>query len=335
MFRNEVDHLCPSSPTRVIRPRHEGRPSNSLCALDYCEDLFQSGNIAGGMSELTDFLFHARCALQTAGWKELVQMTRQHPVTKLIHRCPILHRAFHKPRGYPGDAELIDHVYGCGEAKMVEHPGTLSGQIYSYLAHAPVSRAVRYRRERLAQLIDEVRNPLAEKSAETAVVSIAAGHLREIELTSSYQNGCKAGPILALDQDPKSLAVIAREYAELGVTSIKASVKDIIARRVALAKNDLIYAAGLFDYVSTPVAQVLAKRMFDSLNPGGCLLLTNFLPNIRDCGFMEAVLDWWLIYRTEGDVQDLLVQIPAAQLNAARLYRDPDEQIVFLEVTRA
>ena len=50
---------------------------------------------------------------------------------------------------------------------------------------------------------------------------------------------------------------------------------------------------------------------------------------------MCAVMDWWLIYRAEVDMQSLLDQISTAELGKVRLYRDPDEQILFLEVVRA
>jgi len=46
-------------------------------------------------------------------------------------------------------------------------------------------------------------------------------------------------------------------------------------------------------------------------------------------------MDWWLIYRAEVDMQSLLDQISTAELGKVRLYRDPDEQILFLEVVRA
>jgi extracellular factor (EF) 3-hydroxypalmitic acid methyl ester biosynthesis protein len=187
-----------------------------------------------------------------------------------------------------------------GDAKLVDHPGTALGQIYSYLTNAPASRAVRYRRKRLAQLIDVVQHrDRGLVSTEPRVISLAAGHLREIELTAGYQNGLANGKIIALDQDTESLGVIAREYAKFGAVPLRANAKEIVTRKVPLVGSELIYAAGLFDYLPDSFARLLVGTMFESLNQEGCLLLVNFLPNIRDCGFMEAVMDWWLIYRTE------------------------------------
>ena len=311
------------------RPRHGGGVSGGPYALDYCQHLLGTGDVASAMSELFDFLFHLRCALDVPSWKTLVDDIRKHPVIELVHRCTIPHRALHKPRGYPGDAVLIDHLYGCGEAAKVDHPGTLLGQIYSYLTYAPATRAVRYRRDRLAQLINSVEGRC------TTIVSLAAGHLREIELTRRYSYAGLHGRFLAVDQDAESLAVISRDYPNCGITPITANVKNVVTRKITFTDIDLIYAAGLLDYLAKPFAQTLARILFESIKPGGRLLLANFLPNIRDSGFMEAVMDWWLVYRTEDEMRQLLGQIPITRLAQVDLYRDPDQQIVFLEVVKA
>jgi extracellular factor (EF) 3-hydroxypalmitic acid methyl ester biosynthesis protein len=104
-------------------------------------------------------------------------------------------------------------------------------------------------------------------------------------------------------------------------------------RKISTVNNDFIYAAELFDYLSTPFATALTTIMFESINPGGRLLFANFLPNIRDCGFMKAIMGWWLIYRTENDLQ--FRQLPVSQIGPIQCYSDPDEQIVFLEVCKS
>lgn len=35
-----------------------------------------------------------------------------HPVRKVVHQDPITFRSFSKPRGYAGDAVLLDYLYG-------------------------------------------------------------------------------------------------------------------------------------------------------------------------------------------------------------------------------
>lgn len=93
---------------------------------------------------------------------------------------------------------------------------------------------------------------------------------------------------------------------------------------------DRVYATGLFDYVEQPVAAALMNRMFDLVGPGGRLPLANFTPVI---GFMEAMLEWYVISRTEAGMWALLDGI--APQASARARRDPSGCIEYLEVDRS
>lgn len=44
-------------------------------------------------------------------------------------------------------------------------------------------------------------------------------------------------------------------------------------------KYNYIYSMGLFDYLPTPVAQKLAKQLYNLLAPGGLLLIGNYHVN--------------------------------------------------------
>ena len=65
---------------------------------------------------------------------------------------------------------------------------------------------------------------------------------------------------------------------------------------------DLIYSAGLFDYFTEPVAQMAAQKMLASVKPGGHVVIGNFSKDNPCVPFMELVLDWHLIYRSEEDL---------------------------------
>ena len=80
---------------------------------------------------------------------------------------------------------------------------------------------------------------------------MAAGHGRELALSQAFQQGLLT-EFVALDHD--------------------------------LGQFDLIYSAGLYDYLETPVAERLPQVLFDLLNPGGQLLYANFAPDIPAVG---------------------------------------------------
>ena len=39
------------------------------------------------------------------------------------------------------------------------------------------------------------------------------------------------------------------------------------------------------------------------LNPGGKIVIANFMPTLTDAGYFEGVLDWWLIYRSPVQIE--------------------------------
>jgi hypothetical protein len=49
---------------------------------------------------------------------------------------------------------------------------------------------------------------------------------------------------------------------------------------------------------------------------------------------MEAFMDWWLVYREEGDVAGWMEEIPKAQVQRRELFRDETENLVYLELRR-
>lgn len=63
------------------------------------------------------------------------------------------------------------------------------------------------------------------------------------------------------------------------------------------------------------------------------MVLANFLPNIPYIGYMEALMDWWLIYRSETEMQTLVTGIKQ-HIQGSHLFRDPDENIVFMEIIK-
>jgi hypothetical protein len=82
------------------------------------------------------------------------------------------------------------------------------------------------------------------------------------------------------------------------------------------------------------VATRLTEALFRTMRPGGLLLVTNFVHGIRDVGYLEAFMDWWLLYRDDEEMDRLLSAIPEAEIARSSHYRERHGNITFLEVTR-
>jgi hypothetical protein len=75
--------------------------------------------------------------------------------------------------------------------------------------------------------------------------------------------------------------------------------------------------------------------MFRMLRPGGNMLIANFLPTLRDIGYMEAFMDWHLIYRTRRDMVEITMDIPEPQIKQVALFAEEEHQnIIFVQVTK-
>jgi hypothetical protein len=201
--------------------------------------------------------------------------------------------------------------------------------IFRYAASAPASSAVRARRRIIARLIDQI----AEQTASPRILSIAAGHLREAALSQAVREG-RIKELIALDQDKESLATITNAYGNYPIKTRQGSVKSLLSPKLAVGRFDLVYAAGLFDYLSQRLAQKLTRVMFDLLHPGGQMLVTNFVPLIPDIGYMESFMDWHLIYRTHEEMFDLAAMIPAEAIGDLRVFTEADRNLLFLQITK-
>lgn len=282
------------------------------------------------MDDLIVALRMRKMGCDVGQWREQIEFCRQHPICSLLHEDPFTYRAFSKPRGYPGDAALLDYIYGREEMWPAPEASCVGRRVFSYTTLAPSTRGVRARRGFIAALIDR----LAEEVRHPKVLSIAAGHLREASLLGSLKRRT-LGRLVALDTDKESLQEVEDSYGCFGVETVHASFRRIVSRKVHLGQFDLVYASGLIDYLGDGAARRLTAEMFSMLKPGGRVLIANFLPEVRDVGYMETFMDWQLIYRSRQEMTDITMEIPLSEIAEIRLFSEDNQNIIFVQVTKA
>jgi hypothetical protein len=298
-------------------------------ALEATNQRLQDGCISTALDDLFQDLL-ARREEEPETWTSYARACLDHPVRNLLHQDPFTYRAFSKPRGYAGDAVMMDYIYGLGAAAQAAREATPLGRaIFQYMGTRPSARAVRYRRQLIADLIDRV----AARGG-NSVLALAAGHLREVACSNAVRSG-KIREFVALDQDEDSLAVVRNDYTHLGIRTIEGSVRQILRGEMNPGRFDFVYAAGLFDYLNAPVAASLTRLMFEMTRPGGLMLIPNFLPGVKDRGYMESFMDWHLIYRDHADMRELAAALPFSDVADCRIFDDPDDAITFLLVSKA
>lgn len=267
------------------------------------QQLAKATDVAATVHRIVHLLHDVRGRVDENVWLELVPFIQNHPLAAYLLEDPITRWSFDKPRGYSGDAHLLDLIYDHPTVQdQIAAASALGREIFAYTSTAPSSMANRDRRAILARFADEAAGTFGP---ETEILSIAAGHLREVEVSDAWKRRAMKRWV-ALDQDPISVATILRDYQGTGVETIHGSVRDIIARKVQPGRFDLVYASGLYDYLADKVAIKLTERCLDMVRPGGTYLFANYSHPIVVDGYLETFMNWALLLRSEQDMWNII-----------------------------
>jgi len=243
---------------------------------------------------------------------------------------PFTNHSFRRPRGYAGDATLLDQIYRPDTIALREVTET-GRAIFRYTSVASAPRAVANRRALIARKVDCL---ALQNGPPLRIASLACGHLREAELMGSVETR-RVERYWAIDQDPCSVAQVAESFRGGPIEALEGSVKDFVRGGLKQVDElDFFYAAGLFDYLDNKLSKRLVRRMFERLRPGGILWVANFVPGVPDRAYMEAMMDWWLLYRSPEEMATLDEEINPAEIACKRVFLEAEENIAFLELKR-
>ncbi len=273
---------------------------------------------------LLDELFERRNALNTlvTGLSEAEHAThrayfRLH-VLPLIAESPLLRRSFEKPLGYAGDYEMMNMLY-----RDHAEGTTLFGKALN--VYAAREGAAQANINRLEFLGDHIRQlAAASDRPRIRIASVGCGPAREIAvLLSKTPEIGRRLEIALIDQEERSIAYCERTLAPLvrntgaRIQFIRESVRKLVTTKrlaEALGERELIYSAGLFDYLSERMFGALLGTLYSAVSPGGHLIIGNVNAQNPSRWMMEYYCDWFLNHRTGDELQilgDSLVPAPA------------------------
>jgi extracellular factor (EF) 3-hydroxypalmitic acid methyl ester biosynthesis protein len=242
---------------------------------------------------------------------------QSHRFHQMMLLDPYTERAFTKPRGYAGDATMLDFIY---RPTRLELAGSAEA-IHALTTRSTTAASILWRRDHLAAEVARTVNAVPG----ARILSVASGHLRELDIVRAMVEH-RNFEIVALDQDQASLEEAVNSYGDFNIRPINRPITFLLKGDLAV-NYDLIYAAGLFDYLQTKLASALLGRLLSLLSPSGKLILGNFAPENYGRGYMEGMMNWSLAYRNEAELEALAQpDIPS------RVYRDDPGNVVYLEV---
>jgi extracellular factor (EF) 3-hydroxypalmitic acid methyl ester biosynthesis protein len=250
--------------------------------------LIEAGEVTTALPLLAGTLSKAHA--ESDLWPATRAIFRQHPLCQALLEDPFAAYSVQRPRGYPGDAGLIDIIYD-----QLPYAETTSRglRFFDVSIGFPAAEAVRLRRQYAAAVVDT-----AWRAGQRVLV-LACGHFREGDaLTGEDMSG-----FTLVDQDAESLArVLARHADRLEIHQANV-FRYLRGAAMRGERFDLVYTLGLNDYLDVRSMQLLHEMVVKCLKPGGTFLLANFLPHHLGAGWMDAVMDWQLICRDEAELE--------------------------------
>jgi SAM-dependent methyltransferase len=227
-----------------------------------------------------------------------------------LMRSRFVERAYYKPKGYAGDFLMIEQVY----RNQPEGDGKLGQLIDRWALDQVPARAVRARRRLLARLIHEICRECAENGNSARLMNLACGSSRELFDVLGNCDFSEIIDAMCVDIDAEALQY-ANQHVNPGghSASLRFMTENVIKWAIGRVQHDfgpmdLIYSSGLCDYLDDRLLLRMIRRCFDQLKPGGKLIIGNFSTANPDRFFMDRLLYWRLIHRSEATLRELFSQ---------------------------
>lgn len=227
-------------------------------------------------------------------------------------RSRFAERAYFKPRGYPGDYLMMEMIY----RNQPEGDGKLGVTVDHWCLNSPSARAVRGRRDLLSRKLAEFSRERLDGRRPIRIMNLACGPSRELFDFLERCDYAHRIETLCVDADPDALEFSNRALGSLHHRGPLRFLSENVVKwalgriRHHIEPQDIIYSAGLTDYLDRKPFLALVRRCYDQLRPGGVLIIGNFAPANPNRAFMDHVLHWRLIHRDEAELRALFEETP-------------------------
>ncbi|MDH5717048.1 MAG: class I SAM-dependent methyltransferase [Spirochaetia bacterium] len=239
-------------------------------------------------------------------------------VWDIIISSSFLTRTNVKPRGYAGDSEMMSMIY----ENSYEGESIFSKLMHKHPIETKSAKAVRNRKTMIPVIIARARKNFEQLKDKFNILSVACGPTKELENILISPLHCEDYHFTLLDQDQEALNEAENSIKEIeNRFNSKIHYKLITdSVRTMLREKDLqkkigtfhfIYSMGLFDYLSTRVAQAILEKLYSLLKPGGWMIIGNYHEKNSTKIYMDYWGDWVLYYRSEEELKKLADNIEA------------------------
>lgn len=257
----------------------------------------------------------------------------------LVLCAPFMRRTFEKPLGYAGDYEMVNMM----ARDSLEGNSLFAKLLNAFFLETPPVVA---HRNRIVALTDRLKSEVAARSAtgrSTRIFSLGCGPAIEVQRFLAEFPFADNVDFTLLDFNNETIEYtratlerISHQYnRDCMIRGFKKSVAQLLKDKSQFKRGhyDIVYCAGLFDYLADPICKQLMEVFYELAAPGGLVISTNVHVNNPSRGWMEYMVDWFLEYRDAAQMKAIIPDL--APLDQTRIFIEPSGVNVFTEIIKA
>ncbi len=261
----------------------------------------------------------------------------------LVMCAPFVHRTYDKPLGYAGDYEMVNMIL----RDPREGASIFAKVLNSTFLASPPAEAHRNRIVYLIEMLARETRRCVRHGDRARIFNLGCGPAMEVQSFLANEDLCERADFSLLDFNEETLErtsgilndLKSRHRRSTRIRTIQRSVNQILREGARIgnvdaeaSQYDIVYCAGLFDYLSDRVCQRLIETFYEMTAPGGVVVVTNVDESNPVQGVMEYVMEWHLIYRSAEQLLGLApAGVPKENLT---VLKDPSGVNIFLEIRK-
>jgi extracellular factor (EF) 3-hydroxypalmitic acid methyl ester biosynthesis protein len=262
-----------------------------------------------------------------------------HPI---VLCSPFIYRTYTKPLGYAGDYEMVNMMMRNpyeGSTAFAKVLNCILLQTEPVVAH----------RNRIDYLVEMLAAETRRRAGRgrVRVFNLACGPAVEVGRFLREHDESDLAEIDLLDFNGETIEYTRERLVGIRAAAGRQTPLRFVQRSVnqilrAAAQGgaeedfrdyDIVYCAGLFDYLSQRVCKRLVELFCKMARPGGLVIVTNVAATNPRKACMEYLMEWNLIHRSVAELEDL---VPAgAPIARADVKADRTGVNLFLEIESA
>jgi extracellular factor (EF) 3-hydroxypalmitic acid methyl ester biosynthesis protein len=260
----------------------------------------------------------------------------------LVLCSPFVYRTFHKPLGYAGDYEMVNMIL----RDPYEGASLFAKIVNVCFLKNPPAEAHRNRIKYLTQRLSEETRRVQKLGRRARVFNLGCGPAKEIQDFMRVDELSNIADFTLMDFNDETLEhanallsnIRSSNHRETSLQFVKKSVHQILKEagrpgaELKPGSYDMVYCAGLFDYMSDRICKRLMNIFYELLAPGGLLIATNVDGSKPFRHSMEFLLEWHLICRDPAQLAAL--NPDKAPPGSFTVTHEPTGVNIFIEVRK-